>query len=119
MSLDHACQSGQHRHAERGVDLYETPACAVEALLAVENLPRAIWEPAAGRGAIANVLRDRGHAHRGWRHRRPARQPGRDGHRHRQQPVAAEPAHLADPADPLRGQAAASQPSARRQGETA
>jgi hypothetical protein len=60
--LSHACQSGQHPHAERGLDLYETPPIAVEALLAVENLPHWIWEPCAGRGAIADVLRDRGHA---------------------------------------------------------
>ena len=62
MSLSHACQSGQHPHAERGLDLYETPPIAVEALLAVEKLPHWIWEPAAGRGAIVKVLRDRGHA---------------------------------------------------------
>jgi hypothetical protein len=62
IGLNHACQTGQHSHAERGLDLYETPAIAVEALLAVENLPHWIWEPAAGRGAIVNVLRDRGHA---------------------------------------------------------
>jgi hypothetical protein len=60
--LNHACQSGQHPHAERGLDLYETPPIAVEALLAVERLPHWVWEPAAGRGAIVNVLRDRGHA---------------------------------------------------------
>jgi hypothetical protein len=60
--LDHACQTGQHRRAERGFDLYETPPIAVEGLLAVENLPHWIWEPCAGRGAIASVLRDRGHA---------------------------------------------------------
>jgi hypothetical protein len=62
MSLSHACQSGQHAHAERKLDLYETPPVAVEALLAAEKLPHWIWEPAAGRGAIVNVLRDRGHA---------------------------------------------------------
>ena len=60
--LDHACQTGRHSHAARGFDLYETPPIAVETLLAVENLPHWIWEPCAGRGAIANVLRDRGHA---------------------------------------------------------
>ena len=38
------------------------PRCATEALLRVERLPHWIWEPAAGRGAIVNVLRDRGHA---------------------------------------------------------
>ena len=58
--LDHACQTGQHPHAERGFDLYETPPIAVEALLGVENLPRVIWEPAAGRGAIVKVLQTHG-----------------------------------------------------------
>src|SRR5262249_19394210 len=58
----HSTQSGRHSLAERGLDLYETPAVAVEALLAVESLPHWIWEPCAGRGAIARVLRDRGHA---------------------------------------------------------
>jgi hypothetical protein len=38
-------------------DLYETPECATLALLQVECLPRRIWEPAAGRGAIVHVLR--------------------------------------------------------------
>jgi hypothetical protein len=59
--LDHSCQVQRHPHAERGLDLYETPAVAVEALLRVEKIPRRIWEPAAGRGAIVKVLRDRGH----------------------------------------------------------
>jgi hypothetical protein len=44
-----------------GLDLYQTPAVAIEALLRVEQLPRCIWEPAAGRGAIVRVLRDHGH----------------------------------------------------------
>jgi hypothetical protein len=60
--LDHATQSGRHPHSERGLDLYETPPCAVEALLRVENISYWIWEPCAGRGAIVNVLRDHGHA---------------------------------------------------------
>jgi hypothetical protein len=60
--LDHSCQAHRHSHAERGHDLYETPAVAVEALLRVLPLPSgAIWEPACGRGAIANVLRAHGH----------------------------------------------------------
>ena len=60
--LDHSCQVQRHPHAERGHDLYETPAVAVEALLRVLELRSgAIWEPACGRGAIANVLRARGH----------------------------------------------------------
>jgi hypothetical protein len=33
----------------------------VEALLRVEKLPHRIWEPAAGRGAIVDVLRAHGH----------------------------------------------------------
>jgi hypothetical protein len=60
--LDHSCQAQRHSHVERGHDLYETPAVAVEALLRVLALPSgAIWEPACGRGAIANVLRAHGH----------------------------------------------------------
>jgi hypothetical protein len=55
---------GRLRHplADRGHDLYETPACAVEALLRAESLPHFLWEPAAGRGAIVRVLREHGHA---------------------------------------------------------
>jgi hypothetical protein len=61
--LDHSCQVQRHSLEERGVDLYETPAVAVEALLRVLPLPTGtIWEPACGRGAIANVLRAHGHA---------------------------------------------------------
>jgi hypothetical protein len=62
IALDHCCQSGRHPHSERGLDLYETPAAAVEALLAVETLPHVVWEPAAGRGAIARVLQAHGHS---------------------------------------------------------
>jgi hypothetical protein len=62
VALDHSCQVQRHTHAERGVDLYETPAVAVEALLRVEQIPHCIWEPAAGKGAIVRVLRNRGHA---------------------------------------------------------
>jgi hypothetical protein len=60
--LARVCQTGRHSHAARGFDLYETPPIAVEALLTVENLPHWLWEPCAGRGAIAKMLRDRGHA---------------------------------------------------------
>jgi hypothetical protein len=49
--LDHSCQVQRHTLAERGHDP-ETPAVAVEA---------PIWEPACGRGAIANILRAHGH----------------------------------------------------------
>jgi hypothetical protein len=60
--LDHSCQVQRHTYDERGFDLYEKPAVAVEALLRVEQIPHRIWEPAAGRGAIVRVLRDHGHA---------------------------------------------------------
>jgi len=59
--LDHSCQVRRHKLAERGVDCYSTPSVAVEALLRVEKLPRRLWEPACGRGAIVNVLRTAGH----------------------------------------------------------
>jgi hypothetical protein len=61
MALDHSCQVQRHPHAERGLDLYETPRVAIEALLRVEKLPHRIWEPCAGRGAIVNLLRSAGH----------------------------------------------------------
>jgi hypothetical protein len=50
-----------HPHAERGLDLYETPAPAVHALLGVERFDGSIWEPACGPGAIVRVLRGTGH----------------------------------------------------------
>src|SRR5258708_5368091 len=46
---------------ERRDDLYQTPACVTRALLEAEQLPRRIWEPAAGRGAIVRALRAAGH----------------------------------------------------------
>jgi hypothetical protein len=61
MTLAHRCQSGRHPLVDRGLDCYETPACAVEALLRVERLPRRVWEPAAGGGAIVQVLREYGY----------------------------------------------------------
>jgi hypothetical protein len=54
-------QSRRATLAERGNDLYETPPEATRALLTVERLPRRIWEPACGRGAIVNVLRAANH----------------------------------------------------------
>jgi hypothetical protein len=50
----------RHSFAERGFDLYETPAVAVHALLHAEQLPHRIWEPACGPGGIAKVLRETG-----------------------------------------------------------
>lgn len=62
MSVDHSAQSGHAPIAERRMDLYETPECAVRALLEVEAVPPgAIWEPACGPGAIVRVLAGAGH----------------------------------------------------------
>lgn len=56
--------ASRHALADRKDDLYETPACAIRALLRVEPLlalPRRIWEPCAGRGAISRELAAGGH----------------------------------------------------------
>lgn len=53
--------ASQHALKERKNDLYETPECATLALMRVADLPKKIWEPCAGRGAISRVLRDAGH----------------------------------------------------------
>ena len=55
--------ASRHKFEDRGDDLYETPACAVEALLNVWpeiQLRGPVWEPCAGRGAIKRVLEARG-----------------------------------------------------------
>jgi hypothetical protein len=74
--LDKSAQAGQHSYVERQFDCYETPACAVEALLRVEKLPHFVWEPACGPGAIVRVLEAHGHevgatdvVDYGWGHR--------------------------------------------------
>jgi hypothetical protein len=59
--LDKSCQQGRAPQREHPGDLYDTPACAVRALLKVEKLPREIWEPAAGGFNIVDVLREAGH----------------------------------------------------------
>jgi hypothetical protein len=51
----------RHTISVRGNDLYETPEVATLALLRAEPLPRTIWEPACGPGAIVQILRDAGH----------------------------------------------------------
>lgn len=53
--------SATHTFADRGDDLYETPPEATQALLKAFELPKTIWEPAAGRGAIVRVLEGAGH----------------------------------------------------------
>jgi hypothetical protein len=59
--LDKSAQAGQHSYKERQNDCYETPACAVEALLRIESIPRRVWEPACGPGSIVRVLKTHGH----------------------------------------------------------
>jgi len=60
--IDHSAHCGTHALAARGSDMYETPPCAVRALLEVETLPPgAVWEPACGRGNIVRVLGEFGY----------------------------------------------------------
>ena len=51
-----------HCHANRGLDAYFSPPEAAASLLAIEHgrLPRRLWEPAAGDGAISSPLRAAG-----------------------------------------------------------
>lgn len=52
-----------HSHAERGADLYETHHDATRTLVRVWDdldLPRVVWEPAAGPGAMVRELRAAG-----------------------------------------------------------
>jgi hypothetical protein len=53
--------NAMHPYAERGDDLYETPAPVTRAVLNVETFDGTIWEPANGRGAISQVLRAAGY----------------------------------------------------------
>jgi hypothetical protein len=57
-----SCGNARGPLSDRGHDVYETPPCAVEALLRAEPLPGHIWEPCCGSGRIAEVLRAHGHA---------------------------------------------------------
>jgi hypothetical protein len=59
--LDHSCQVQRHPYKDRGVDLYETPLVAIEALLRVERIPHRMWDPCCGPGNIVNTLRAAGH----------------------------------------------------------
>jgi hypothetical protein len=59
--LDKSAQAGRHATRVHIDDCYDTPPCAVRALLKVEHIPRHVWEPAAGTGNIASVLRAHGH----------------------------------------------------------
>jgi hypothetical protein len=52
-----------HDHEARGLDAYFSPPEAVWSLLAIEkrHLPKHIWEPAAGDGAIVKPFQDAGY----------------------------------------------------------
>lgn len=47
--------------SERGDDFYQTPRPAIDALIAEERLPRCVWEPACGLGAISGPIAEAGH----------------------------------------------------------
>jgi hypothetical protein len=51
-----------HQHVDRGLDAYFSPPEATASLLHIEEkyLPKYIWEPAAGDGAIVRPLREAG-----------------------------------------------------------
>jgi len=50
-----------HKMEARGLDQYFTPPEATQALISLERLPRLIWEPCCGDGAIVKPLRRAGH----------------------------------------------------------
>ena len=52
-----------HTDADRGIDAYFSPPEAIASLLHIEqaHLPRCIWEPAAGDGAMVRPLRGAGY----------------------------------------------------------
>jgi hypothetical protein len=52
----------RHSAEDRGLQLYETVPVATQALLANVQLPHGLWEPHCGKGAMAEVLLDAGHA---------------------------------------------------------
>jgi hypothetical protein len=51
-----------HHHADRGLDAYFSPPEAAASLVYIEHqyLPKCIWEPAAGDGAIVRPLQAAG-----------------------------------------------------------
>lgn len=60
--LDMSTGNRVHSIKDRGDDLYETPAVAVQALLKIECIPLCVWEPCCGPGAIVRELRATGRA---------------------------------------------------------
>jgi hypothetical protein len=59
--LDRSTQSGRHSLADRRDDHYPTPAGVTRALLLAEPLPKYVWDPCCGTGAIVGELRAAGH----------------------------------------------------------
>ena len=57
----HAANAGRHSLADRGDDLYETPPCAVRALLPVDRCPRSSGSRPAAPAASSRELRAAGH----------------------------------------------------------
>lgn len=57
-----ASKESRHALKDRADDFYATPPAAVRALLLIEgaHLPRRLWEPTCGDGAIVNPLRAAG-----------------------------------------------------------
>ena len=53
---------GVHSAELRGTELYPTPPQLTQALLLTEELPRVLWEPAAGLGHMTDVLLKAGHS---------------------------------------------------------
>lgn len=60
-SLRAAIGTSSATKEERGLDLYETPGCATQALLSLESFGPEIWEPSCGRGAISTLLEAAGY----------------------------------------------------------
>lgn len=61
MSAALATGSVRHSLSDRKDDCYETPEQATMTLMRVERLPRKVWEPSCGPGAIVRLLRAAGH----------------------------------------------------------
>jgi hypothetical protein len=53
--------NSRHTDAERGDDAYFTPPEATRALLAIEDVPRSVADPACGAGAILEVCKAAGY----------------------------------------------------------
>src|SRR5262245_27058146 len=62
-AINTTCGNHAGPRSQRGAEQYETPACAVEALLAVETLPHHILEPCVPSDSpLVRTLKRHGHA---------------------------------------------------------